>query len=140
MLVRDHKAAGGIQISASHNPTQYNGLKFFQPAGMVLSQKQGAALLDRWQRRDFRWASWESLGKVRRLDDPDRGHLERVLAIVDAAAIRRRKFKVVLDACHGAGGRLGRALLAGPGLPDDRSWEASPMAVTTTRPSRPRPT
>jgi phosphomannomutase len=111
LLVRDHKAAGGIQISASHNPPTYNGLKFFQQAGMVLSQPQGTALLDRWQRRDFRWASWDSLGRARPLDDPDQTHLERVLAIVDAAAIRRRGFKVVLDACHGAGGRLGAAML-----------------------------
>lgn len=43
LLVRRHQAAGGIQISASHNPPQYNGLKFFQPAGMVLNQRQGTA-------------------------------------------------------------------------------------------------
>jgi phosphomannomutase len=111
VLVRDHNAAGGIQISASHNPPTYNGLKFFQRAGMVLSQKQGAVLLDRWQRHDFRWASWESLGRARPLDDPDQTHLNRVLAIVDSDAIGRRGFKVVLDACHGAGGRLGTAML-----------------------------
>jgi phosphomannomutase len=111
VLVRDLKAAGGIQISASHNPPTYNGLKFFQQAGMVLSRDQGAALLDRWQRRDFRWAGWDSLGRASRLDDPDRTHLERVLAIVDKPAIKRRAFKVALDACHGAGGRLGTAML-----------------------------
>jgi phosphomannomutase len=111
VLVRDRAAAGGIQISASHNPPMYNGLKFFQKAGMVLSQAQGTALLDRWQRRDFAWASWDSLGRIRPLDDLDRTHLERVLAIVDSATIRRRGFKVVLDACHGAGGRLGTAML-----------------------------
>jgi phosphomannomutase len=111
VLVRDRAAAGGIQISASHNPPMYNGLKFFQKAGMVLSQAQGTALLDRWQRRDFAWASWDSLGRIRLLDDLDRTHLERVLAIVDSATIRRKGFKVVLDACHGAGGRLGTAML-----------------------------
>jgi len=111
VLVRDLKAAGGIQISASHNPAEYNGLKFFQYTGMVLSQKLGASLLDRWRRRELCWASWQSLGKVRRLDDPDQGHLERVLAIIDVPAIRRGNFKVILDACHGAGGRLGKALL-----------------------------
>ena len=111
VLVRDRAAAGGIQISASHNPPTYNGLKFFQKAGMVLSQAQGTALLDRWQRRDFAWASWDSLGRIRRLEDPDRIHLDRVLAIVDSAAIRRSGFKVALDACHGAGGRLGTAML-----------------------------
>jgi phosphomannomutase len=111
VLVRDHEAAGGIQISASHNPPNYNGLKFFQRAGMVLSQRQGALVLDRWQRRDFSWASWDALGNARRLEDPDRGHLERVLAVVDADAIKSKSFKVVLDACHGAGGRLGTAML-----------------------------
>jgi phosphomannomutase len=111
ILVRDHKAAGGIQISASHNPPQYNGLKFFQRAGMVLSQQEGAALFDRWRRRDFRWANWNSLGRASPLDVPDQTHLERLLTIVDVAAIRRCGFKVVLDACHGAGGRLGTTLL-----------------------------
>ena len=53
-LVRDLGAAGGIQISASHNPANYNGLKFFQRAGMVLSPAQGRAMLDRWNRREFR--------------------------------------------------------------------------------------
>ena len=56
-LVRELEAAGGIQISASHNPPQYNGLKFFQRAGMVLSPAQGHAMLDRWQKREFRWAA-----------------------------------------------------------------------------------
>ncbi len=111
VLVREHAAAGGIQISASHNPPEYNGLKFFQQAGMVLSQRQGAAVFSRWQKHEFCWQRWDSLGRAQRLDDPDRSHLERVLAVVDRAAIARRQFKVVLDACHGAGGRLGSALL-----------------------------
>ena len=62
ILVRQRHAVGGIQLSASHNPPQYNGLKFFQPGGMVLSPDQGRALIDRWQRRTslgragIRWA------------------------------------------------------------------------------------
>jgi phosphomannomutase len=111
LLVRELGCAGGIQISASHNPPEYNGLKFFQRAGMVLSESQGRALLDRWQRRDIRWASWEGLGTTRVIDDPDGFHLGRALELVDCAAIRRRRLKVALDACHGAGGRLGAALL-----------------------------
>jgi len=111
ILVRELQAAGGIQISASHNPPKYNGLKFFQRAGMVLSQSQGRSMLDRWQRRELRWATWESLGRARTIEDPDRGHLAFVLGIVDTQTIHRRGLKVVLDACHGAGGRLGAALL-----------------------------
>ena len=63
VLVRDLQAAGGIQISASHNPPKYNGLKFFQPAGMVLNQGQGQAMLNRFCEREFHWVSWESLGR-----------------------------------------------------------------------------
>ncbi len=110
-LVRDSCLAGGIQISASHNPPQYNGLKFFQRGGMVLGAAQGAALLDRWRRRDFGWAPWDGLGRAIRVDDPDSGHLANLLEIVDREAIRRCRFKVVLDACHGAGGRLASRLL-----------------------------
>jgi phosphomannomutase len=110
-LVRDQAAAGGIQISASHNPPLYNGLKFFQPGGMVLGAGAGREVLDRLHRREFGWASWDALGRVRHLEDPDAVHLNQTLKIVDIEAIRRRKFSVVLDACHGAGGRMGAALL-----------------------------
>jgi phosphomannomutase len=111
ILVRELQAAGGIQISASHNPPKYNGLKFFQRAGMVLSQSHGTATLDRFNRRAFSWVSWDALGRARTINDPERSHLASVLGIVDVAAIERRGFKVVLDACHGAGGRMGAALL-----------------------------
>lgn len=110
-LVRDQGAAGGIQISASHNPPQYNGLKFFQPEGMVLDGAAGREVLSRLERREFGWAAWDLLGRVRHLEDPDAVHLNHVLKIVDVEAIRRRRFSVVLDACHGAGGRMGAALL-----------------------------
>lgn len=110
-LVRDQAAAGGVQISASHNPPKYNGLKFFQPEGMVLSPAQGRAVLERLERREFGWAPWDSLGRVRTLEDPDHAHLNKVLKVVNVDAIRKKRFCVVLDACHGAGGRLGAALL-----------------------------
>ncbi len=110
-LVRESGWAGGIQISASHNPPQYNGLKFFQPKGMVLGAEQGRALLDRWRRRDLGWAAWDALGTASRVESCESGHLARSLEIVDRDAIRARRFKVVLDACHGAGGRLGSRLL-----------------------------
>ncbi|MBV8229012.1 MAG: phosphoglucosamine mutase [Planctomycetaceae bacterium] len=127
-LVRDQGAVGGIQISASHNPPKYNGLKFFQPEGMVLSADMGRTVLDRLRRRDFGWVAWDALGRIRTLEDPDAAHLKQVLKIVNAEAIRRRKFVVALDSCHGAGGRMGSALLRAlgcspvvlGGLPDGR--------------------
>ena len=127
-LVRDLQAAGGVQISASHNPPKYNGLKFFQPGGMVLGPVEGRAILDRLEARALAWASWDRLGKVRTIEEPDGQHLELVLATVDVEAIRRRSFVVALDACHGSGGRLGEALLRAlgcesvvlGGIPDGR--------------------
>ena len=111
VLVRHHGAAGGVQISASHNPPEYNGLKFFQPAGMVLGPAEGAALLGRLEHREFGWKRWDQLGEIRPLDDVDGPHLQKVLATVDVERIRRRNYTVALDACHGAGGRPGEALL-----------------------------
>jgi phosphomannomutase len=111
VLVRQRRAAGGIQISASHNPPQYNGLKFFQPRGMVLSPEQGQDVLACWRDKGFSWASWASLGQIREIEDPVGLHLERVLEVVDVAAIRRRAFVVGLDACHGSGGHLAAKLL-----------------------------
>lgn len=111
-LVRDRRAAGGIQISASHNPPEYNGLKFFQAAGMVLAPEAGLAVLRRLGRREFGWAPWNALGRVVPLHNPDHEHLDAVLKVVDSEAIAARRYGVVLDAGHGAGGRLGAALLA----------------------------
>jgi phosphomannomutase len=137
-LVRDQGAAGGVQISASHNPPRYNGLKFFQPEGMVLSPAQGRDVLERLERREFGWGSWDGLGRVRTLDDPDDAHLKQILKVVDPRAIRQGKFRVVLDACHGAGGRLGAALLRAlgcealvlGGVPDGR-YEHLPEPTET---------
>lgn len=114
-LVVDRGAVGGVQISASHNPPTYNGLKFFAPEGMVLSPDAGAAVLERIASKDFGWAAWDALGTFYNVDDPDREHLARVLETVDVDAIRKQRFVVALDACHGAGGRLGQALLTALG-------------------------
>ncbi len=111
-LVVDKGAAGGIQLSASHNPPSYNGLKFFQRRGMVLDASQGRAVLDRVESGSIDWADWRSLGGLIPIDDPDAGHLERILSLVDVEAIARRRFRVALNAAHGSGGRLGHRLLS----------------------------
>src|SRR5262249_14981750 len=88
----------------------------------------GRALLDRWQRRDLGWAAWDALGTASQFANPEAGHLAALLEVVDRDGIRAGRFKVVLDACHGAGGRLAdrllgalgaRSLVVG-GVPDGR--------------------
>jgi phosphomannomutase len=112
VLVRSAGAAGGLQISASHNPAEYNGLKLFTAEGRVAPAEFGARVAERYRRSDVaapvpvrpgRKAPWPG--------DTVARHLEAVLAVVAAPRIRRRRFAVLLDATHGAGGLLGQRLL-----------------------------
>lgn len=132
-LVREHEAVGGIQISASHNPIEYNGLKLFQAGGMVLSKAEGERVVDRFGSKAFGWVRWDELGRASEIVDPFAEHLESVLRIVDVDQIRTCRYSVMLDGCHGAGGRPGERLLvelgcrvAGPGADPDGLYEHGP--------------
>ncbi|MCU0712812.1 MAG: phosphoglucosamine mutase [Pirellula sp.] len=110
-FVKSSKAAGGIQISASHNPPPYNGMKLFSPEGRVIGAEAGGQVLGRYREAAFEWVPVESLGKRVRIELPYEPHLAAVLATVDADLIRRAAFKVLLDSNHGAGSLMGRTLL-----------------------------
>ena len=111
VLVRQLAAAGGVQISASHNPPEYNGLKLFSGEGRVIPAAAGEEVIARYRADDIRWARHDKIGRATTCDDPHAHHLELVLATVDVERIRRRRFKVLLDANHGSGSLLGRRLL-----------------------------
>jgi phosphomannomutase len=111
VLVRHYQAAGGIQISASHNPPQYNGLKLFSGDGRVLTARLGEQVLERFRTSNPAWVGYEKIGEVRTCDDPHGEHASLVLATVNAERIRQRRFRVLLDSNHGAGSLLGRRLL-----------------------------
>jgi phosphomannomutase len=111
VLVRNHSAAGGIQISASHNPSPYNGMKLFSAEGRVIPATEGEAVLEQYRDGQPRWATHDRLGACDVLSDSLSEHLKLVLATVRPDVIRNRKLRVVLDANHGAGGLLGRRLL-----------------------------
>ena len=111
VLVTHLQAAGGVQISASHNPPEYNGLKLFSAQGQVLTAQQGEKVLPRYQANDFHWPDHHGVGASEILEDSFSEHLRRVLATVDVERIRGRRFRVLLDSNHGAGGLLGRRLL-----------------------------
>jgi phosphomannomutase len=111
VLVRRARAAGGIQISASHNPPQYNGLKLFSAEGRIIPAEPGRAVLDRYKKGTADWVSHDRLGENLSLEDPHADHLQAVLATVDVEAIRARRFSVLLSSNHGAGSILGERLL-----------------------------
>lgn len=111
VLVDHLKADGGLQITASHNPAQWNGLKPFSSAGGIFNAEQGSRLIEILDTGGIDYVGYDRLGTVEPLDDPSAPHRERVLKLVDVAAIRARRFKVVLDCNHGSGGVLGPRLL-----------------------------
>jgi len=111
VLVRQTAAAGGVQISASHNPRPYNGLKLFSQQGRVLPAAAGEKVLQEYNNSEPRWAAYNQTGGYRALADTTSAHLQKVLDTVDVEAIRARKFRVLLDANHGAGAVLGARLL-----------------------------
>ncbi len=112
LAVEDHHAAGGLMISASHNPIEWNALKFIGSSGLFLENAEGVemrALVEKGIPR----ATWDALGTIELDDRAVQRHLDRVLAIpyVDVEAIRRRRFKVALDCVRGAGAVIMPALL-----------------------------
>ena len=111
VLVRECGAAGGIQISASHNPSQYNGLKLFSAEGRVIPDAPGRNVLAHYRSGAVAWVAHDRLGRSLPCPDPIAAHLKKVLATVDVEAIRRRRFHVLLDSNRGAGSILGRRLL-----------------------------
>ena len=113
IAVREHAAAGGIQISASHNPARYNGLKLFGSAGRVLPAAAGKPVLAEFERLAGDRGVAAPAGRVGSVSvaDATAAHVALVTALVDVAAIRRRRPRVWIDCGHGAGSRVALPLL-----------------------------
>ena len=112
LAVEYHHAAGGIMISASHNPIEWNALKMIGSAGLFLDAQQGAAMRALMEIGPPR-ATWDKLGAIEIDDLAIARHIDRVLALpfIDVEKIRRRRFKVALDTCRGAGAAVMPQLL-----------------------------
>jgi len=106
LAVRWHEADGGIIITASHNPTQWNALKLLNSEGEFLTAADGAEVLRIAEAEDFDYAPVEQLGHVVHDDTMNRRHVESVLGLrlADVEAIRKRKFRVCADTINSVGG------------------------------------
>jgi phosphomannomutase len=111
LAVRELRAAGGIQITASHNPAPWNGLKLFGPDGRVLSAAEGRKVQALFESGAGRRAAWNELGSVCDYREAEDLHRDRILELVDGPRIRAAGLRAFLDANGGAGGPLGRRLL-----------------------------
>jgi phosphomannomutase len=111
LAVRTLQAAGGVQITASHNPAPWNGLKLFGPDGRVLSAAVGEKVKELFERGASRKVPHTDLGHVRHHRQAEEAHGDLVLHLIDGARIRAARFKAFLDGNGGAGGPLGKRLL-----------------------------
>ncbi len=106
-------AAGGIAITASHNPMIWNGLKFIGPTGMFLNGEENKQLWSIADRGNFNYASWNEQGKLSESPDFIDQHIKTILSLpsITVSQISQRKFKVVLDCVNTAGGLIAPKLL-----------------------------
>jgi len=118
LAVPAEQAAGGIILTASHNPAQWNALKLLNAKGEFINDAEGQAVLSLGESLDFDFAEVEQLGTVKTDDSYQQKHIDAVLALplVDVAAIKNAGFKIAVDAVNSTGGTFIPALLEALGV------------------------
>jgi len=103
--VKTLKAGGGIAISASHNPNQWNALKLLNSTGQFMTPEENAEMLKTLETSTSNYPEWDKIGKLTIYEEGLKRHVKDVLNLkhVDLEAIRKKKFKVVADCVNGAG-------------------------------------
>ena len=99
-------ADGGIAITAGHNPSQWNALKFVRGDGLYLNPTQAEELLDIFHQGEFAKAGWDQIAPAIQHQDPIAHHIELLNSVFDVEAIKRRRLKIAVDCCNGACSRL----------------------------------
>jgi phosphomannomutase len=120
MAVIMEQAAGGIIITASHNPKEWNALKLLNEKGEFVSATDGAAILEKADAGEFTFVSVDKLGETRADDTYLQKHIDAVVnyPLVDVAAIKKAKYKIVVDAINSTGATYVPMLLKALGLKD----------------------
>ncbi len=118
MAVTRNEAAGGIIITASHNPKQWNALKLLNAQGEFISAEWGNEMLELAADGNTCFAEIDKLGTIQKLDDTIEKHIEEILQLplVNKEAIAARNFKIVVDAVNSTGARAIPALLEALGV------------------------
>lgn len=138
LAVREAGAAGGLGVTASHNPAEWNALKLVSGEGIFLDAERSARFRAYLAAADPPRVGWDALGPVS--EDPDAWgrHLARILALphIEASALRARRLHVAVDCVHGAGGPRVAELLDALGC----RWEGIGMEPDGLFPRDPEPT
>ena len=112
IMVKELGCSGGVVVTASHNPAQYNGIKLLLDNGIAPPLDEAERIKKYFYDKQFALADSSDCGKVTSNEQTDDIHTAKVLTIVDKDIISERKFNVVLDSVNGAGGRVTKKLLA----------------------------
>jgi len=120
MAVKFEDAAGGIVLTASHNPREWNALKLLNCNGEFINAEEGAKVLEFAAAEDFNFAAVDKLGSYTLNTTALHQHIDAIIhyPLVDVAAIRKRKFKIVVDAINSTGAIAVPALLKALGVKD----------------------
>ncbi len=118
MTVKELGADGGIILTASHNPAQWNALKLLNSQGEFLSAKDGASILEKARANEYSYADVKSLGVVKPVGGMDVKHIDRVISLelVDTDQIKSKGFRVVIDSVNSVGGIILPKLLKALGV------------------------
>jgi phosphomannomutase len=106
MEILYHKARGGIAITASHNPVEWNGLKFMDASGCFLNAKEAEKLFSIANQEDFSLQKWDNMSEELSDSGANERHISSILNLpfIDVKSLKKRKFTVVIDCVNGAGG------------------------------------
>ena len=120
IAVTELGAQGGIILTASHNPVQWNALKLLNEKGEFISADEGARLLEYVNKEQFRYASWDELGSYSVDSTMNEKHIEQILQLklVDTEAIKQRELTVAIDCVNSVGGIIIPELLKRLGVKD----------------------
>lgn len=120
MAVKFEEAAGGIIITASHNPKEWNALKLLNQDGEFINSEEGALVLDIAEKETFNFVSVDKLGSTTKNTTALQKHIDAVVnyPLVDVAIIKKRKFKVIVDGINSTGATAIPALLKELGVKD----------------------
>lgn len=136
VAVVDNNADGGIIITASHNPIQWNALKFLNSDGEFISKQEGERVLELAAQNDFSFADAQKLGSYKQVDYAVDKHIEKVLnlKLVDVQAIKEANFRVAFDSVNSTGGFVLKKLLKALGVEQVFALNDEPTGVFTHNP------
>jgi len=112
IMLRELGCAGGVVITASHNPGQYNGIKLLLNNGIAPQNDAAKQIRQYYFDKQFSLVDSSDCGKITSSEQTDITHIDKVLAIIDKGIIVAKRYKVILDSVNGAGGQITKKLLA----------------------------